>query len=370
MEHNKTTFLFLVLSLLICFLLVSTQNCFAQESTKDTYLEGEIIEIIEEKDIEFQEQTQKYQKLKINITKGSLIGQDVIVENGTSPMSQVILYEVGDRVLVYYSSDDEGNEVFYITDFVRTKGIIILFILFVILSILVATKKGFFSLVAMALTFLILFLFVLPKIQAGNDPIIIVILSLIAIIPITFYLSHGFEKKTTIAILGTTIALVLTIILSNIFVNLTYLTGTSTEESLFLQTVGGTQYNLKGLLLAGIIIGTLGVIDDIAISQTSIVYQLYSIKKDISISELYKRSIQVGKDHIASMINTLILVYTGASLPLLLIFMNNPRPFGEILSYELVTTEIVRTLVGSIGLILAVPITTYLACLSIKRAHT
>jgi len=219
------------------------------------------------------------------------------------------------------------------------------------------------------ITFVILFSFVLPQIQSGKNPVVIAILASIVIIPITFYLSHGFEQKTSIAILGTSIALVITGILSNIFVNLTYLTGTSSEESLFLQTSGGLQYNLKGLLLAGIIIGTLGVIDDITISQTAIVYQLYSLKNDMSFSQLFKKSIEIGKDHIASMINTLILVYTGASLPLLLLFMSSTRPFGEILSYEVVTTEIVRTLVGSIGLILAVPITTYLACHFVKKTR-
>ncbi len=377
MKYFKTVIISIFFSLLINPLL-SSQASFASEDLdnqqigseiieQDEYLQGEIIEIIEEKEIEFEEQTQTYQKLKIDVKKGSLAGEQIIVENGTSPMSQIIKYRVGDTVLISYSYSSDGNNNFYITDVVRTKGVIILFSLFVLLAILVATKKGLFSLVAMAITFAILFLFVLPQIQLGRDPVFIVILSSVVIIPVTFYLSHGFEKKTSIAILGTIIALIITGILSNIFVNLTHLTGTSTEEALFLQTVGGLQYNLQGLLLAGIIIGTLGVIDDITVSQTSIVFQLYSLKNEISSSELFKRSLQVGKDHIASMINTLILVYTGASLPLLLLFMSNPRPFGEILSYELITTEIVRTLVGSIGLILAVPITTYLASYFVRK---
>jgi len=336
---------------------------------QDEYLEGVIIEILEEKDIEFGEQTQKYQKLKIEITKGSLKGEEIVIENGDSPMSQVILYSKGDTVLISHSFSNDENDVFFITDFIRTKGIVILFILFILLSVTIATKKGFFSLISMMITFVILFSFVLPQIQSGKNPVVIAILASIVIIPITFYLSHGFEQKTSIAILGTSIALVITGMLSSIFVNLTHLTGTSSEESLFLQTSGGLQYNLKGLLLAGIIIGTLGVIDDITISQTAIVYQLYSLKNDISFSQLFKKSIEIGKDHIASMINTLILVYTGASLPLLLLFMSSTRPFGEILSYEVVTTEIVRTLVGSIGLILAVPITTYLACHFVKKTR-
>ena len=377
-SKSHTFFTVFVIPLLLLSFLFTFQNIHAQEQQlenvdeiieQDEYLEGVIVEILEEKDIEFGEQTQKYQKLKIEITKGSLKGEEIVIENGDSPMSQVILYSKGDTVLISHSFSNDENDVFYITDFVRTKGIVILFILFILLSVTIATKKGFFSLISMMITFVILFSFVLPQIQSGKNPVVIAILASIVIIPITFYLSHGFEQKTSIAILGTSIALVITGILSNIFVNLTYLTGTSSEESLFLQTSGGLQYNLKGLLLAGIIIGTLGVIDDITISQTAIVYQLYSLKNDMSFSQLFKKSIEIGKDHIASMINTLILVYTGASLPLLLLFMSSTRPFGEILSYEVVTTEIVRTLVGSIGLILAVPITTYLACHFVKKTR-
>ncbi len=219
----------------------------------------------------------------------------------------------------------------------------------------------------MTISFAILFIFVLPQIQAGKDPVLIAILASIIIIPVTFYMSHGFEKKITVSVIATFIALVITGLLSSFFVDLTHLSGTASEESMFLQMSNGIQYNLKGLLLAGIIIGTLGVMDDITVSQTAIVYQLHDLKNDLPFSELFKRSIQIGKDHIASMINTLVLVYTGASMPLLLLFMNNPRPFDEILNFELITTEIVRTLVGSIGLILAVPITTYLACYFVKR---
>ncbi len=119
--------------------------------------------------------------------------------------------------------------------------------------------------------------------------------------------------------------------------------------------------NMKGLLLAGIIIGVLGVLDDITISQSAIVFQLKAANEKLKFKELYLRAMSVGQDHISSMVNTLILVYTGAALPLLLLFINNPRPFSEVVNYEIIADEVVRTLVGSIGLILAVPITTVIA---------
>ncbi len=340
------------------------------EIPKSETLEGKIIEVLENKEISFGDQTQKYQKLKIFVTNGSFQGQEIVVENGSTLLAQVIEYKKGDKVQIEYTKDFEDNDIFYITDFIRTPGITVLFIVFVILSLLIGSKKGFFSIISMFLSFVILFAFVLPQIQAGHNPVVIAIIASIGIIPITFYLSHGFNKKVTVSILGTLVALILTGILSVIFVNLTHLTGTADEETLFLQTFGDIQYNLKGLLLSGIIIGTLGVLDDITVSQTSIVYQLHELKKDISFSELFSKSIKIGKDHIASMINTLILVYTGASLPLLILFMNDPRPIDQLISLEPIATEIVRTLVGSIGLILAVPITTYLACISAKKTQS
>lgn len=361
----------LITTILITTVIFFSQKTYLLAQTSETIkdYQGKVLEVIEEKEIEFpkQEVKQKYQKLKVLITKGEKEGEEVEIEVGTIPQTQNITYSRGNKVLINSYEDMDGNEVFYITDIIRTDMLLILFIIFILLATIVGKKKGFFSLLAMAISFVIIFLFLLPQIANGKDPVLIAILTSLIIIPITFYLSHGLEKKTTISILGTLIALVITGILSIVFVNLTKLSGGATEEALFLQGISGKEYNLKGLLLAGIIIGTLGIMDDITISQTSIVYQLFDLKKDITTKELFKRSMELGKDHIASMINTLVLVYTGASMPLLLLFMNESRTFGEVINLEPVATEIVRTLVGSIGLILAVPITTYLACLVVKK---
>lgn len=364
----KPKHLLTILLTTITIFLFSKGNIFAQEDSIK-YMNGEIIEIVEEKEIEHKETKEKqlYQKIKILVTKGDKKGEEIISENGTQPMGHTNKYRVGDEILISQMIDAEGNEIYYIVDYIRTKSLGILFAIFTVLAVLVGRKKGFLSLLSMALSFLIIFVFLLPQIEQGKDPILITILTSMIIIPITFYLSHGFNKKTTIAIVGTIIALIITGILSVIFSNLVHLSGAESEEVLFLQGMNNTTYNLKGLLLAGILIGTLGIMDDITISQTSIVHQLYDLKKDISTKELFKRSLELGRDHIASMINTLILVYAGASMPLLLLFLSDDRTFSEVISLEVVSTEIVRTLVGSIGLILAVPITTYLACYFVKK---
>ncbi len=344
-----------------------TQTPAIQEIPETIYIRGEVVEILESKEIEQQGHKQIYQRLKIKVLSGQIKGEHIEVETGTTPTAQQIEYKVGNHLQIAVSENLDGSPAYYISDFVRNTALTLLFGLFIVIAILIGLRKGFFSLLSMALSFIVLFLWVLPQIQRGSDPVLVSILASIIIVPVTFYFSHGFEKRTTVAIFGTFIALIITGILSMLFVQAAHLTGSASEDALFLQSLGDIQYNLQGLLLAGIIIGTLGVLDDITVSQTSIVYQLHDLKPDLHFSELFLRSIQIGKDHIASMINTLVLVYTGASLPLLLLFMNNPRPFNELISFEPVATEIVRTLVGSIGLILAVPITTFLASWFVKR---
>jgi uncharacterized membrane protein len=218
----------------------------------------------------------------------------------------------------------------------------------------------------MGVSFAIIFSYILPTISSGADPIITAIIGSLLIIPATFYLSHGFNKKTTVAIIGTVISLLIVGALAGYFVDAAKLTGFASEEAAFLQVALGGTVNIRGLLLAGIIIGVLGVLDDITISQSSIVSELKLASPKIKFKELYTRAMNVGQDHISSMVNTLVLVYTGAALPLLLLFLNNSQPISQLISNELIADEIVRTLVGSIGLVLAVPITTLIAVTTLR----
>lgn len=340
----------------------------ADEEAEDpkTY-EAIITKVKEEKEIKVDGEKQDYQKLECKITDGSKKGDTVTVENGGSGSVSVRLYKKGDRVMLTSIKDQDGENVYYVTDYIRRDGLLILFVIFVGLSLLIAKKNGLFSLIAMALSFLVIMVFILPQIVAGRDPVIIVIIASIFLIPVTFYLSHGFNKETTVAIAGTIIALIMTGILSHLSVGLAHLTGFSSEEAMFLQGLNDNSYDLKGIFLAGMIISVLGVLDDITVAQTSVVYRLFETDSEMGFKQLYSRSIAVGKNHIASMINTLVLVYAGASLPLLMLFINNSRQFKDLINYEIVASEIVRMLVGSIGLILAVPITTFIASYLVLR---
>jgi uncharacterized membrane protein len=363
----------IILTLILFVYIFFTTSISAQDFPKDSFfeetLEALVVEIIEEMSIipEYSNEEQLYQKLKLLITKGSLKDREIVIESGNIPSVNLPKYKTGDKVIVSYTKDFEGNDTFYITDFVRRNSLFGLFIIFVLFVTVIGKLRGVTSLVGMAISFAIIFIFILPKILDGSDPILIAIIGSLFIIPITFYLSHGFNKKTSVAIIGTIIALIVTGILAGIFVEASRLTGFASEEAGFLQVVKGDVVNIKGLLLAGIIIGVLGVLDDITVSQSAVVFQLKDANPKIKFTELYKRSMDVGQDHISSMVNTLVLVYTGAALPLLLLFIDNPHPFSEVINYEIIADEIVRTLVGSIGLILAVPITTLLASLTVDK---
>ncbi|MFH1896371.1 MAG: YibE/F family protein [bacterium] len=328
-------------------------------------LEAVIVGVLEEREIqsEYTKEKQLYQKLELLVTKGSLKDEKITVENGSLPIVNLQKYQKGDKVVVSYSAGVEGNSFFYITDYVRRGTLLWLFIIFVVLVAVVAGWRGMASLVGMGASFLVIFKFILPKILAGSDPIQIAIVGSLAIIPVTFYLSHGFNKKTTVAVAGTVISLIITGILAGVFVEKARLTGFASEEAGFLQAAKQGTVNMRGLLLAGIIIGVLGVLDDITVSQSAVVTQLKKANPKLGFGKLYRQAMNVGQDHISSMVNTLVLVYTGAALPLFLLFVNNPHPFSEVVSYEMVADEIVRTLVGSIGLVLAVPITTLIAVL-------
>jgi uncharacterized membrane protein len=350
----------IILINLFSFPAIAQESETKKETVTQETLEAVVTEILEENETETQEGSQLYQKLKLLVTKGSIEGQTIIAESGKIQTADIQRYKVGDE-LVVIKSEVEGESTFYISDYVRRRALLWLFLLFSLVVILVGKIWGITSLLGMIFSFVVIVFFILPQIINGADPIFVTIIGSLIIAPVTFYLSHGFNKKTHVAIASTAIALVVTGILAGIFVEKAKLTGYASEEAGFLQINKGGKINIEGLLLAGIIIGALGILDDVTVSQASVVQQLKEASKQLSSSNLYKRAMRVGQDHVSSMVNTLVLVYTGAALPLLLLFIDNPRPFSEVINYEIIADEIVRTLVGSIGLVLAVPITTFLA---------
>lgn len=351
--------LFLVLSVILLPspALAQNQNLGASEKR----VEAVIAEIKEEKDLTDGGVERKYQKLELIVTSDEMKGERIVVENGLVPIITTVEYEKGDEVAVSITKDPEGKSVYFIADYIRRDALYILFGVFVGLALLVGGMRGAASLAGLTVSFAIIFFVVLPLILGGYNPVSVAVLGSLVIIPANFYLTHGWNKKTTSAVIGTLIALIITGIIANFFVNFGHLTGFTTDEATFLENTKRGGFEMTGLVLAGIIIGALGVLDDITIAQSSLVFQLRDTSERLGFWNTYKKAMDVGRDHIASMVNTLVLVYTGAAMPLLLIFIDNPKPLAELINYEMVAEEIIRTLVVSSGLILAVPIVTIIA---------
>jgi uncharacterized membrane protein len=265
----------------------------------------------------------------------------------------------GDELFLARSEEAGGGPTYHFADYRRDPGLLILAVIFVVVVIALSRWQGVTSLIGLALSLLVLIRFVLPAILAGESPVLVAIVGAAAVMFVTLYLAHGINARTTTAILGTLASLALTGIVAVMFVSISKLTGFASEEALFLQ-FSAQQVNLQGLLLGGVIIGTLGVLDDVTVTQASAVWELRIANPSYRVGELYRSAIRIGRDHTASTVNTLVLAYAGASLPLLILFSISDRPLTSVANAEMVASEIVRTLVGSIGLVASVPITTAL----------
>ena len=307
--------------------------------------------------------TQPMQEAEVEIKSGDSKGEKVLAEMGGLIVSnEKQKVNVGDNVLISHIKGIDGNDQYLISDFKRTGSLLILGIAFLIAVIIVGKFRGLSSFFGLIISLLTLIKFIIPQIVSGASPVMTAIIGSFFILTTTLYLAHGISRKTTAAVAGTFISLVITSALAYVFVNFAKLSGFGSEEAGFLSMFPGMQINLQGILLAGIIIGVLGVLDDITVSQSACVFELHDANKSLSFSELYKRGMRVGQDHIASLVNTLVLAYAGASLPLLLLFvLSGGEPVSQLINREMIANELVRTLVGSLGLVSAVPITTMLA---------
>lgn len=273
----------------------------------------------------------------------------------------------GDRVILGHSPDAPPPFNYYFNDFERRVPLIALGALFAAVVVALGRWKGLMALAGFALSLAILIFFVLPAILGGTSPLAVAIVGASAVMLGALYMAHGVNVRTTTAALGTFGSLALTGLLALLFVEGSRLTGFSSEEAVFLN-LRASQINLQGLVLAGIIIGSLGVLDDVTITQASAVWELRLANPSYGFRELYRSALVIGRDHIASTVNTLLLAYAGAALPLFILFTLAETKLGTVVNSEIVAEEIVRTLVGSIGLVAAVPITTGLAALVVSRA--
>ncbi len=270
-------------------------------------------------------------------------------------------FSVGDQIVLGWSGadpDDAGS--YQVIDFQRGAPLAWLAGLFAAAVLLLGRWRGLAALVALVLSFVVLLFFVVPAILAGHNPLAVAVVGACLIMFAVLYLTHGPSARTSTAVLGTLLSLALIGALSAAFSAAAQLTGLDDQTRNLIASLG-TGVDARGLLLAGVVIGALGVLDDVTVTQTSAVWELRHANPEMSARGLFTAAMRIGRDHVASAVNTLVLAYAGAALPLLLLFSLSGQGFGNVVTSQDVATEVVRTLVGSIGLVASVPITTALA---------
>jgi uncharacterized membrane protein len=288
---------------------------------------------------------------------GRSVAQEFVI-SGSTP-----ILEAGDRVMLAYDATAEPAFQYRFVDRDRGGALVWLAAAFAVAVILLGRLRGVAALAGLAASIAVLLVFVLPAILEGSDPLAVAIVGSAAIAFLALYLAHGFTTMTTVALLGTLSALALTAVLANLFVEVARISGFASEEAIVVQ-VGAARIDLAGIILGGVVIGALGAIDDMTVTQASAVWELRSADPRMSRGSLLAAGLRIGRDHVASTVNTLALAYAGASMPVLLLLVLSRQSLGTVASGEVIATEIVRTLVGSIGLVAAVPITTWLAAMA------
>lgn len=332
---------------------------------------AKIVGIIEEGQIELGGNMQTYQVARVNILEGQYAGIVMEIDYGRRQIrSDDYLLEVGDQVMVSISKTPDNVVNTYFVDYVRTTPILWLTAIFAIAIILISTWKGLRALLSMAFSLYIIIGYIIPHILIGEDPLRVSIIGSIILLAVSLYLTYGWTLKTHAAVISMALVLLLTGALSGLFVVFTKLNGSGDENVMFLMQLMETPINLRGLLLGGMLIGALGVLDDLVTTQASAVFELHHANQSLGFRGLYNSAMRIGQDHVAATVNTLVLAYAGASLPMLLMFSLGHGDYGYLINFSFIAEEIVRTLVGSLGLVAAVPLTTVIAIFLAQRAES
>ncbi|MBP7700489.1 YibE/F family protein [Candidatus Woesebacteria bacterium] len=335
----------------------------------ETYEVGEVIEIVSQQAFSTDGQSFYVQTVKVK-PNSSTDEQIITLGSEFQPLNENQKLSVGSKVIISQQPSMENQTQLVVNDTYRIPVLVSLAVIFTFLVIMIGGKRGVFSIMGMIFSLFVLISFIVPHILSGDNPFLITFIGATVTSVVTMYVSHGFKRQTHIALISMMICLGFAALLSTTAVELGHFVGLGSEDASFLQFGSAQKINLQGLLLAGILLGTLGILDDITLAQTAVIEQLKAVNKKLDFSELYFRGLEVGKDHVASLVNTLIFAYAGTSLPLFLLFtLFRTQPNWVILNSEIVAEEIIRTLVGSIALIMAVPITTAIAAYWITRKN-
>lgn len=303
------------------------------------------------------------QNLTLKILDKDKKDKIIVVENGGgTDLQESQLYKKGD-ILVVVRTMVGDKEQYYIQDRYRLPGLLGMLVFFLILTVIFAGRQGIGSMVGLIASVAVLVGYLVPSLLGGQNPVLVTFIASFTIITLTIFVSHGFRVRTFISFISMNLTLILAYGISAIFVYLAQMFGVGSEDTFYLASVVNTNLDLRGILLAGVIVGMLGVLDDVTVAQAATIDEIKRANPKTKFKQLYSAGMSVGRDHIASLVNTLALAYVGSSLPLfLLLYINSANvPIWVTLNSEFIGQELVRTLSGSIAIILAVPITSLIA---------
>jgi uncharacterized membrane protein len=308
--------------------------------------------------------------MDVEVLEGDYKGQSFQIDYGKRQLrSDSFRFVPGDQVYILVDQSPNNKLDAYYVDYVRSNPMLILLIAFVFSMLVMGRWKGLGSLVALCFSMVMIIYYVIPHILTGEDPVKVSLIGSVILLTVTLYLTYGWNLKTHASVLSIMLSLLLTGALTLFFVSLTRLTGYGDENATYLMQMSSVQIDPRGLLLGGMIIGSLGVLDDLVTSQSAAVVEIHDANPALGFRITFQKAMRIGQDHVAATVNTLVLAYTGASLPLLLIFTLGNGSYTYFINSEFLAEEIVRTLVGSLGLIAAVPISNLVATLIILYQH-
>ncbi len=343
--------------ILILFLFITFHPSRAQAESEQ-YLKGSVVKIVSEGEIINNGQKNLYQDIEVKTQAGKVLN----IHLG-DPQTLTLANKVqkDDQIVIIETKNLQSKTIYQVYDKYRINNILLIFVLFAILVIAIAGLKGIGSMVGLTISLCIILFFIIPQILNGNDPLMISVLGSLVILFVSTYVAHGISRQTSVALISTFCALFITAVIAIVFTSISKLTGVGDEDIASLQIGTTSIINLKGLFLAGVIIGTLGALNDVTITQAATVFEL--AKTNRNLFKLFGQGFSVGREHILSLVNTLVLAYAGSSLFIFIFIVLNPAkiPYWVILNTETISGEVVSTIAGSAGLILAVPIATLLA---------
>jgi len=366
-------FIFFIASSLFYYFIIYNRSS-SVDNKEITYVRAKVLEVIDSDLTEEGNIPGVYigtQELKIEILSGKFKGQILILTN--SRLHGDLVYDVvaedGIDIVLAVKEREGQSPSIGVDTYARDKVLYILIFLFIFVLIVVGRVKGLMALISLIITGLLIAFFMLPLMFKGYSPIVLAIITAIIVIFLSLMLIGGFNKKSLAAIIGTSAGVVIAGIISLISGKLAHLTGITGEASeQLIYIVSSFPINIKGIMFAGIIISSLGAVMDVGMSIASVVFEIHNKAPELNKAELFKSGMNVGKDIMGTMANTLILAFAGCSLSIMILLMAYNMPYFRAINLNTVSTEIIQGLSGSIGLILTVPITSMVSALFIANS--